>query len=382
MKLPSMRFLADLPYNETSSTLLHVISLEETRMLLPALALSLALISPQDAKPITLSRVFPKGEKLQYTVTSNLHIEAREYGLQTFLPDDLDMNYKFTTEVKELKNDGVAIVHYLRPTITQVDGETADAGSKTTVNKVNMNFDLTVSPINAILDMKDLNPPKPKKPGKTDDGGGDDGGQKLLARRAAGVQGPLGGMLNQFIGELYRLALNIGSMDSALDFSPKLPLDEVKVGDTWKKTVSYQPQTLKGKDGKLAVQRLDYTFTYKGPVTVNGKQFYRVSANLDLKSDIGAFMNQMMGMKPAESHLKSIPLALKQEIDYDLDMATKRTVSAKSKAEGGFSINITDTEEAIQEQKLTGTTDMKLVAVGTATPVKATSGHTGKGSGH
>jgi hypothetical protein len=355
-------------------------------MILSVVALSAALLAPQDAKtahsdaaPVTLSRVFTKGEKLEYSISSNLQVESRQYGLQTFMPSELDLNYKFSTEVKELKNDGVAIVHYTRPNMVQVDGETADRGPKTTVEKVDWNYDLTVSPINEVVEMKDLTPPKKKTPPKKSGGDGD--GVLFFVRGAAGQPPQVD--LGQFIGEMYRLALNVGSMDSALDFSPKLPLDEVKVGDTWKKTVSYQPQKLKGKDGKQAVQRLDYTFTYKGLVTVNGKQFYRVNAALDLNTDLGAYVNQLLGMKPEESHLKAIPLTLKQSIDYDLDMATKRTVDAHSKAQGGFKISVTDVEEPVQEQKMTGSTEMRLISSGVATPIKPTAkAASGKGGGH
>jgi hypothetical protein len=339
-------------------------------MLVSALALSVAVLGQQDAKPVTLNRVFTKGEKMQYDVKSNLHIQARQYGLTTFMPDDLDLAYKFTSEVKELKADGIAVVHYQRPTMTEVQGEDADSGSKTKVTKTDMIFDLTVSPINEILEMKDLTPKKPKKAG--------DGG--LLFAASRGKQNPLSGMLGQFVSELYRLALNVGSLDAAVDFSPKLPLDEVKVGDTWKKTVGYEPQKLKGKDGKQAVQRLDYTFTYKGMVTINGKQFYRINAALDLNADAGAFINQLMDAKPEDTHLKSIPLVLKQSIDYDLDMATKRTVAAHSKAEGSFKINITDVpDEPVVEEKINGSTEMRLISLGTATPAKA---KTGGSKGH
>jgi len=333
-------------------------------------ALSLALFASQDAKPVTLNRVFTKGEKDAYSVASNLHVEARQYGLQTFIPDDLDLSYKFTSEVKDLKNDGVALIHYLRPNVVEVQEATYDEPAKRTVDKINFNFDLTVSPINVILDQKDLNPPKPppKKTGGGDGGDGDGGGRPFLSLSGAMDQGPLGGMMGTYVDELYRLALNIGDMDSAMDYSPKLPLDDVKVGDTWQKTVSYQPQKLKGKNGKQAVQRLDYTFTYKGIVNDNGKQYYRINAALNLNTDLATFINQLLDAKPSETHLKSIPLKLKQSIDFDLDMATKRTVSAVSKADGGFSFSIIDTDEPILEENITGTTEMHLLSVGTATP--------------
>ncbi|MFI5384844.1 MAG: hypothetical protein ACHQ50_01880 [Fimbriimonadales bacterium] len=357
-------------------------------MLLFVAAISVALSAPQgaqaaqkDEKPVSLNHVFSKGEKLEYSILSSLHVEMREYGLQTFIPDDMDLNYKFTTEVRDLKADGVAVLHYLRPNMVQVDAATFDKPSKTTVEKINMNYDLTISPINAILDEKDLNPPK-KKPAKTGDGGGDGSGLRLFGTHVANRQNPLQAFMGQFVSEVYRLALNVGSMDSALDFSPKLPLDDVKVGDTWKSTVGYQPQKLQGKNGKQAVQRLDYTFTYKGIVTVNGKPYYRVNAALSLNTDLGAFINQLMDAKPEETHLKSAPLTLKQSIDYDLDMATKRTISARSKAEGAFSVNLTDTEEPVEEQKLSGSTEMRLIGVGVATAPKAGTGHAGQSRGH
>jgi hypothetical protein len=44
----------------------------------------------------------------------------------------------------------------LRPTFTEVRGETFNSPPKTTVDKANLDFQLTVSPINEILGMKDL----------------------------------------------------------------------------------------------------------------------------------------------------------------------------------------------------------------------------------
>lgn len=345
-------------------------------MILSALAFSIALASPQDAKPVTLNRVFQKGEKLQYSMVSNLHIEERPYGLQTFMPQDIDMSYKFTTEIREMKADGIAIVHYQRPTMTRAYGDSYRQQGATFHDKLDLNYDLTVSPANQILDEKDLNPPKKKAPIKHD-GDGDGGRLNLATYPALARQNPLGGALGQFVNEVYLLALNVGPIDSALDFAPKLPFDEVKVGDTWKMTVSYQPQALKGKDGKQAVQRLDYTYTYKGLVTVNGKQYQRVTASLILKTDLGAFVNQMTGLKPEDTHLKGIPLNLTQTIDYDLDVNSKRTIAAHSTATGGFKIDVTDVpDEAVLEQKLTGKTDMTLIASG-MTPATPASGKHG-----
>lgn len=358
-------------------------------MILSVVAMSLAFHSPLLAKaiptpgdtPVTLSRTFVKGEKLQYGIASNLHTEQRQLGLQTFIPIDIDFNYKFTTEVTNLKGDGVAEIHYRRPNIVETHEQTFDKPETKTTEPIDWNLILLVSPINKLLDTKDLTPKKtPPKPTPTGGGDGGDGGNLRYTLAGGLTQGSLGGLLDQFIGEVHRLALNIGPLE-VLDFAPSLPLDDVKVGDTWKMTVGYQPQKLKGKEGKQAVQRLDYTFTYKGVVEENGKKFYRVAASLDLNTDLGAFINQIIDKKPEESHLKSIPLTLKQNIDYDLDLGNKRTVRATSKSSGGFSINITDTEEAVEEEKFTGLTEMKLLASGMATPTKPPVKH-GSGNKH
>src|SRR5688572_21932653 len=244
-------------------------------MLVSALVLSSML--GQD-KPVALSRVFAKGEKSQYEVQSSLQVESRQRGLETWMPEDLDIQYKFTAHVFEMGADGIAKVKYLRPTMTEIQGETYNSAPKTKVEKVNYDLLLTLSPINEILDMKD----EAKKPAPKKKGG-------WVVARATPVQDFIG----RFISEIYRMSLFIGTLDSSMDFAPRLPFDEVKVGDTWKRTISYQPQKLKGKEGKQQVQRLDYTFTFKGLTQSQGKQVYRVTADTSLDTDIGAFFNQI-----------------------------------------------------------------------------------------
>jgi hypothetical protein len=340
-------------------------------MILTALLASAALL-PQ-GEPITLARKFQKGEKLEYLVSSSMTSEYRGRGLETWMPSDYELKYRFTTHVVEQKPDGIVDLSYKRPTVTEIQGQTMDSGPKEHTEKLNLDFLLTVSPVNEILNMKDMAKKPPVKKGAK----GDDGDQ-LRLRGVAGspVQIPF---LGQFISEVYRLALFTGSFDSALDFAPRLPLDKVKVGDTWQKTVGYSPQKLKGKDGKSAVQRLDYTYTYKGVVAVNGKQFQRVQATLKLDTDINDFINQTYSVTSSDTGLKTIPLNLKATIDFNLDMATHRTVYAVANSEGGFKIILTDNpESAVQEQKFKGSTEMKLVSVttvaapktGAATPAK------------
>lgn len=314
-------------------------------MLLPALLATVAL--SQANKPVTLSRVFVPNQHFVYDVKSHLGIESRQKGLETFMPEDYDMNYTFTLDVLKMKADGIAVVRYQRPTVTQIQGETYDSAPVTKVDKINLNYLLTISPINEVLETVEQKKLVPKKAKWTS--------PALSARQ--------GDAIGQFISELYRLSLFVGSLDTALDVAPKLPFTEVKVGDTWQRTVGYQPQRLKDKSGKSEVQRLDYTFVYKGPVNVNGKPFQRVTANLNLDTDLAEWANQYIPVNEdtGESELKKLPLKLTATIDFDLDPKTFNTVSAHATSEGGFQVFLSGSpQEAVFERKLHGQTRMNL----------------------
>jgi hypothetical protein len=330
-------------------------------MILSALAV-LTVVQPAalGGEAITLGRKFQPKEKLTYAVAANVLAEQRSGSLQTWIPEEFDINYRFTTEVQAMKADGIVQMLYTRPTYTTIEGETFTAPPKTKVEKVNQTVQLTVSPINEILDYKDLT----KKPGAKP-------APKPKTKKS--VYGPLRpavlqmGFLSPFISEIHRLSLFVGSFDSALDFNPKLPLDEVKVGDTWKRTASFQPQKLKGKEGKQAVQRLDYTYTYKGLVQSEGRQVQRVEAKLNLSTDLALFFNQMAEAKPEDTGLKKIPLKLDATILFDLDPKTGHTLLAQAQSQGGFQVFTTDDEEqAVLEERLKGRTTMRLVGSGTA----------------
>ena len=314
-----------------------------------------SVLSPQtkDA-PVSLGRVFVKNEKLAYEIRSSLHSEHKMRGLETWIPEDLDLNYDFTTVVDDMKSDGIAVLHYQRPVMHEIEGETFTSPPKDNVINTNINFRLTVSPINEILEMKDLNE-KATKPTKK-------GGNLMTEAAVARRRQEIGGVLSQFVSEMYRLSLFAGSFDSALDFAPKTPIDDVKVGDSWKRTVGYQPQKLKGKGDKQAVQRLDYTFTYKGIVESGGKKVFRVEGTLDLKTDLGDFVNQLVGMKPEDTGLKKVPLTMKSTIEFDLDLKTKNTILAEATTVSGFSVFSTDyPDDAVQEDKIKAHTTMRLV---------------------
>jgi hypothetical protein len=309
-------------------------------------------VTPPTGTPVALARHFALGEKLAYTVTASIRAQERHGLMDTFMPDNVDFSYSFTTEVRKLKTDGIVDLMYSRPTFTEEQDEDTDSGPVKKVDPVNMKALLTVSPINQILEAKDLTPKSKKS--------GDDrlaGREKVDSRQLD--------QFGDFINELHRLALFIGSFDSGMDFNPKLPLDKVSVGDTWKQTVSYQPQKIKGdKEGKQEVERLDYVYTYKGLMTSEGKQVQRVQASLEFSTDLGAFLNQLMEAKPEDSHIKKIPMNFKGTIDFDLDPKTLRTLRADAHSEGGFQIWITDlSDRPVEEQTFKGTTTETLVGV-------------------
>jgi hypothetical protein len=300
--------------------------------------------------PVELGRVFTKGESLSYKVRSNLSAERRGLGLRTWMPEDLDINYDFSLVVEQIKADGIAVVRYKRPTMTIIEGETAEAPPKPTTEKVNFDLALTLSPINEIIDVKDLT--VKKAPAKKSN--------KSLVPAARPTPQELGGILGQFVNEMYRLALFSGSFDSALDFAPKLRSTKVAVGDTWHKTVGYQPQKLKGKDGKSVVQRLDFTYTYKGLVTVNGKKFQRLEASFDHNTDLGEFLNDTFDVKSEDTGIKKLPMRLKSKVEFNLDPVTHHAVLAEANTEGGYEVYVSEYETPVLEMKLRGTTLMQL----------------------
>lgn len=330
-------------------------------MVVPTLLLFSALAGAQD-KPVQLQRTSKAGEKLAYSVKSYLQLETRQIGLDTFIPESLDIDYDFTAEAVASKADGIFDFRYKRPTMTITEGETVDAGPKKTIEKSNYDLMITVSPINEFLETKDLAPKKPEKDPKKTGGGG---GLRYSGNARPGLQDPSqigGGLIGQFVQEVQRLALFIGSIDTAIDFQPKLDFREVSKGDTWKRTISYSPQKLKSKGNKTVMQRLDYVYTYGGVVESAGKKVNRVTAELKMNSDLVQFIKDNFDTSQGAFPFKEITFELQAKIDYDLDLQTGHTLKAEANSEGGFKIvAIQYPEDPIVEQKLKGNTKLTLV---------------------
>lgn len=334
-----------------------------------------ALAFAQSEAPVTLARTYTKGEKLTYEYKGTLHEESREYGLLTWLPNDVDISYRFTVDVQEIKNDGFAKVLYKRPTMTIVDGETTTRGPKTTVEKLNMILQMTVSPYNEITDLKDLSPKKPEKEKPKKDPDEEEQTRMLSSKPAAQISTSI---VESATSGMTRLMLFLGSMESSLDFAPRLPFDELKVGDTWKRTVGYSPQKLAGKEGKMASQRLDFTYTYKGLVKSGNTEVHRITAELALDTNLADFINQSMGMTSKESGLKSLPFKLKAQIAFDLDKKNFRTIKAVASGESTSQIFITELQDALDESKMTSQATLRFIPQPAPTPAKTTKASTRK----
>lgn len=300
--------------------------------------------------PVEMRRQFVKGEKAQYEVRASLQTERRAGDLQTWFPDEIELIYKFNYEVLAMKSDGICVMRYLRPTMTQIQGETVESLPVTKVEKVNYDFNLTVSPVNEVIEVKEN--PKPKKPAA------------FLAFGSRKTGGPqLQNFIGQFVGEIYRLALFVGTLDASMDFAPPLPIVEVEPGDTWKKTVGFSPQKLGGKSGKVAVQRLDYTYKYVGVVDTGKRTVHRIEGELNLTNDLAEFIHQTFNVKSDQTGLKEIPMVMKARVSFDLDIKTHQTIAGRAWAEGGFKIVAVGQAQPVQEEKFKSAVTLSLLSL-------------------
>lgn len=306
----------------------------------------LAPLTSQDTTE--LYREFTKGESWNYTVKAHLLTDNAELG-RSALPSTIDFVYDWSATVKSVDEAGFAKVEYKRPFITQIEGETEDSGPRSTKIPLDMHVEMQLSPINEITDVKEIEKPKGKS------GGGIT--RFVRSMEAAGFSPRTALQLGGFQQDLYQMALFIGSMETALDFNPKLPLDSIAVGETWKKTVSYQPQALKGSK-EQAVQRLDMEYKYDGIMDVNKVKVHRISATIKLDTDAALYINQMMGTTPGQSGLKSFPLQLDSKIEFDLDLKSKKTLRAEANTVGHWSIFQSGINQAVVTEDLKGRATM------------------------
>ena len=321
-------------------------------MLTPLVA-AISLAATQKVLAVTLERKFSKGSTYSYTVKSHMLTETSQTGGVSGIPQEVDYVYKFAAKIVDVQKSGFASIDYTRPNITEIQGETFERGPVTRVIPLDMHLTMQLSPINEVTDVKELSKKADSKPkGKLKKAG------QLMAITRLGA-----GVARQnlpFLTDLQRTALFIGSPVDGLDFSPKLPIEPVKIGGTWKRTVSYQPQDLAGnKHGKQAVQRVDMVYTYLGPKFVGDREIQSVHAEINLDTDATQFVADSLEMTKAESPVKSMLVKLKSDFDFQLDAVDFHTLGITGRTTGAYTVQFITGNQLIDfTQKLTGKTSV------------------------
>ncbi len=307
------------------------------------------------AAPIELYRKYVSGEKLSYAVKA-AYVEEERAGEQiTFFPSDVEQGYNFTIDVLKLKNDGFAELRYKRPFARVTIGDTVERGPVSRKIPLNWNLRMTASPLNETTDVIDETP---KKKGAS---------AAWLRSTRPQADGAIVAILGQVLGEIQQLSFFIGSFDSSLDLAPKLPVEAISPGDTWKRTVGFAPQTLKGEAKKQANQRLDYAYTYVGIVARGKTKVHRVVSTLSLKTDVAEFGRQLVGERA--DVITKVPVTLEAQIEYDLDLKTRHTIRAVATSRNTMQLFVKGYTAPYQESRAKGTTTLSLLSR-TVGPVK------------
>ncbi len=308
------------------------------------------------AKPVNFERTYVVGVKSHYKVNASIENEVREpaQGLLTYLPTEALIYYDFYTKVLKVEA-GDATIRYYRPSVFETDDDGSDSGPVTTKIPLNVIVDLTMSPINEMLDMKEI--ASIKKPKGVTVPTPNNATLPLLHQAGASI-GLLGGLFSQ----LQQIAAFIGGPGSGIDLKPELSLLPVSVGSTWEKTVGYEPQEIGNGSTKTAVKRLDVKYTYMGPVKYKGKSFLEIQGSIHLDSDLQKYFEDQYHASAEETHLKSLPIKLDETLHFYLDPKTKQTIYGIVDSTGGVSFNTTDYDQPLLQIKLKGHCDLKLVS--------------------
>lgn len=118
---------------------------------------------------------------------------------------------------------------------------------------------------------------------------------------------------------------------------------------------------MRGKDGKQAVQRLDYVYTFKGLVDTDSGKVLRVEAKLDFSNDIAEFVHQITSAGAEETGLQKLPLTLNATILFDLDPKTKDTIRAEATSKAGIQVFEPGQTEPAAEERMKGHTTLRLM---------------------
>ncbi|MCG9894166.1 MAG: hypothetical protein MH204_01665 [Fimbriimonadaceae bacterium] len=301
-------------------------------------------------QPVDLTRSFKAGQTFRYRVRSLLVTETQLIGQPFRLPNDTEINYDSTLQVTGLRPGGFATMVYRRPTMQIIEGETAERDRVINNERTNINLEFSYSPINEITAVKDLNPASSTARFA-----------RPLRVQSEGLQRAVNAIMSiGFQGEIYRLALFTGNLSSAIDLQPPLPYEEVKVGETWKRTAMYQPQSKTAGSRELIQKRLDWTYTYNGIVESNGRRVHRITGTISLDTDWADFINQQMGASAARTGLDKIPVKFESKVTYDLDLNTRATLRAQAETKGSWLARLVQLTEPLVDETFTGRTTLTL----------------------
>lgn len=320
--------------------------------MIATLVAAVLVAAPQTAeKPVTLARVWRPGQVVSYNVDALVTIEQRSENLRTFLPRDYGFEYTFRCTVASVDEDGNARMRYERTRFVQIDGEFGETPEKRTSPKEGLyKLDVRMSPINEVLSLEEA-----KAPARNPKVG------MMRALAPAIPQGQITEQIaGQFTGQLIRMVLMVGSLDSSMDFAPRMEYRPVRKGTTWKRTVGYAPQALSGAGGRQANQRLDYTYTYQGIVDVDGKKYHRIEGNLKFENDIWPFMLQQFGLRMQDTPFSNLILKFDQKLTFDLDLKTFATVRGMAEADGSSRLALRAGDQQLEEQRFSGYSKIAL----------------------
>ena len=249
---------------------------------------------------------------------------------------------------RSLDEDGNASMRYERGPTYQINTDPETLAAKKNKESDPFKIDLVLSPINHFIEIKEVKAPAKYSPKLN-----------VMLQQQISPTDITQIFAGSYIMDLYRLSLFVGSLDSSFDFSPKLPEDPIKVGDTWLNTVSYQPQKT-GAGPQTMVQRLDMKYRYDGQKTVNNKKVERISATLSMDSELTSFINSQYGMSASESPIKGMRLTFKSDVTFDLEPKTFKTLRGQALSNGTVKLDWKGEEGTFAERKWTGESNFVL----------------------
>ncbi|MER3466983.1 MAG: hypothetical protein C4340_07915 [Armatimonadota bacterium] len=299
-------------------------------------------IALSSAEPVTLQRVFRQGETSTYDFTTRITLDVREYPLETFIPVNERVNYKFTLTTERLKPDGAADVRFKRNKVTIRSGERFDEPPKEKKVGRDENIVFTLSRTNQVLSSRDESPKPPAS-----------GGLRAAMLRHASLAAA--GVALDIIDDWIALMHQLAGFVNFFDLGPILPARPVEPGETWKETVGYAPITVaEGADkGRTLNARIDYVYTFMGEVEQGGRSMYHIQGTYKHDADAAKYIEDLLTQERMVSPFKEIRLQMEGKVDYFLDKSTCSVIRISASANGYFGLTVKELPDApVMEEKI------------------------------